>query len=131
MKTSTRVWWLADLPLLLLIVTIPLLTGRAIGFFMDSSSKMVDIRITLAFFVAYAGFEGAFLAWMTRCTPKPVLSNTARAFALRIQLQVAMQLVTRGAVILFVVFAFDELTSTPEPRAAGLPAQFYWPVFHF
>ena len=129
MKTSARAWRLADLPLLILIVIFPVLTGRAIGFFMDSSSRMVEIPVTLAFLVAYAGFEGAFLAWMTRCAPTSVLPNTARAFALRIQLQVSMQVVTRGAVILFFVYAIDELTSAPELGAAGLPAQLYWPVF--
>jgi hypothetical protein len=131
MKTSRRVWRLADLPLLLLIVIIPVLTGPAIGSFMNNSSGTVDIRMTLAFLVAYAGFEGAFLAWMTRCAPKSVLPKNARAFALRIQLQVAMQIVTRGAVIWFVVSAVEELTSAPAPGAAGLPAQFYWPVFSF
>ncbi|WP_332877658.1 sensor histidine kinase [Massilia sp. S19_KUP03_FR1] len=131
MKTSTRVWRLADLPLLLLIVIIPLLTGRVYGSYMDSASMLVDMRIALAFFVAYAGFEAAFLCWMTHRARKPVLPRTACAFAWRIQLQVAMQVVTRGAVILFVIFAFDDLTSEPAPVSADLPAQFSWPVFLF
>lgn len=131
MKISTRGWRLADLPLLLLIVIIPVLTGRAIGLFMDSSSGMIDISVTLAFFVAYAGFEGAFLAWMTACAPKSVLPRTVRAFALRIQLQVALQVLTRGAVILIVVIGIDELTFAPVQGAARVPAHVYLPVFSF
>lgn len=131
MKTSTRAWRLADLALLLLIVIIPVLTGRAIGLFMDSESGMVDTSTTLAFFVAYAGFEGAFLLWMTHCVPKSILPSKAMAFALRIQRQVATQVVTRGAVLFFVVRAFDELTVAPSSNAVGLPAQTYWAIFSF
>jgi hypothetical protein len=131
MKSSTRVWRLADLPILLLIVIIPVVTGRVYGSFVDSSFRMLDSRIALAFIVAYAGFEGAFLAWMTRCAPKSVLPSTARAFALRIQFQVAMQVVTRGAVILFFFYVIDQLTSAPEPGGTELHAQFYSPVFSF
>jgi signal transduction histidine kinase len=131
MMTSTRVWRLTDLPLLVLIVIIPVLTGRAIGLFMESSSAMVDVRITLAFFVAYAGFEWTFLTWMTRRAPKSVLPKNVRAFALRVQSQVAMQIVTRGAVILFLVVAFDELTAGPAQEAAGFTVGSYWPVFSF
>ncbi len=131
MKASTRSWQLSDLPLLLLIVTLPVLTGRVIGSFMDGSTGMVDIRITLAFFVAYAVIEGAFLSWMTRCAPKSVLTKDARAFALRVQSQVAMQIVTRGAVLVSIVVAFDELTAGPSSGASGLAVQSYWPVFSF
>ena len=131
MKTITRSWRLADLPLLLVIVIIPMLTGRAIGLFMDGSSGMVDVSMTLAFFVAYAGYEVAFLAWMTVCAPQSVLPSTARAFALKIQLQVVVQVVTRGAVILFFVIGIDELTFAPEQGAARVPVQFHLPVFSF
>ena len=131
MKTSTRVWRLADLLLLLVLVIIPVLTGRVYGAYMDSASRIADSRIALAFFLAYGGFELAFLAWISRCAQQPVLPRTARAFALRIELQVAMQVVTRGALILFVILAFDEITAVPSPGNADLPAHFYWPVCSF
>lgn len=127
MKTSTRVWRLVDLPLLVLIVVIPVFTGRVIGLFMDGSG-MIDASITPALLVFYAGFEAAFLAWVTRCAPKSVDPKSGRAFALKIQLQAAMQVVTRGAILLLLVGAIDELMSEGDP---GLPMRFYWPVTLF
>lgn len=131
MKTSTRSWRLVELPLLILIAMVPLLTGPAIGSFMNRSSGAVDLRVTFVFILAYAGFELVFLGWMTRFAPKSFPVKSVLTFALRIQLQVAMQMVTRGAVVVIVIYLIDEFTSVPAPGAIGLPPQFYWPVFSF
>jgi signal transduction histidine kinase len=88
----------------------------------------VDISITLAFLMIYAGFEGAYLAWVTHCVPKSVCRNTGRAFALKIQLQATMQVVTRGTILLILTGAIDELMGVGMP---GWPARVYWQVILF
>lgn len=128
MTTSTRASWPYDFPLLMLIVIVPILTGRAIGSFMNSTSAPVDMRVALAFFVAYAGYEAAFLGWMKRCAPKPVSFNKVRDFALRIQLQVAMQIVTHVVVVGCLVYLFDVLGSASVATSSRPPDEFFWPV---
>ncbi len=130
MTGTTRRWRLADLPLLALIVMAPVLTGRTMGKFMDASG-MVDLAVALAFFVAFALFEGAFLVWITRRAPSSVAPRAASAFALRIQSQVALQVATHGAVIWLVVLAIDELAFAPDRGAAGAAFTFHWPVVAF
>lgn len=128
---TPRVWPLGDVALLLLIIIAPVLTGRAIGLFTDSASGIVDIPILLAFVAAYAGFEVSFLTWITHCSPKPVTPRPAIAFALRIQSQVAMQVLTRGAVIVLFVYAFDTLTFAPSTSVAAIQPGSPWPLLSF
>lgn len=131
MTTSTRAWWPYDLPLLMMIVSVPVLTGRAIGMFMNSTSAAVDMRVTLAFFVAYAGYEAAFLGWLNRRAPKPMSFNQVGDFALRIQLQAAVQIVTRAVVVWGLVCLFDALAFASVATSSSLPQEFLWPVLAF
>lgn len=131
MKTPTRAYRLADLPLLILIVMVPVLTGPAIGLFMNGSSGAVDVRVTLVFFVACVGFELSFLRWMGRRAPKGIQLMTVWASALRIQLQVAMQMVTRVTVVVCVIYLIETLTSASPRFASGQQVEIFWPVFSF
>lgn len=127
MRRSTRVWHLADLPLLLLIVIAPFLAMRSIGMFMDSAG-MLALPTMLVFFLAYLGFEAAYLAWVARAAPTPVAFNSTAAFALRIQTQVAMQLLTRGALILLLIYVFDELVLARSGDANVATDKSAWPL---
>lgn len=127
MRHSLRVWHLADLPLLLLIVIAPFLAMRSIGMFMDSAG-LIALPTMLVLFLAYLGFEAAYLAWVARAAPTAVAPKSTTAFALRIQMQVAMQLLTRGAVILLLVYVFDELVSARSGDANVATDKSAWPL---
>lgn len=127
MKISKRHWRLLDFPLLLLIVVMPILPGRTIGPVMDGSGT-VDLSIAFAFLMIYAGFEGAFLAWVTHCAPKLVCRKAGRTFALKIQFQAAMQVVTRGTIVLILIGTIDELMGV---GISGSPARFYLSLILF
>ncbi len=126
MRRSTRVWRLADLPSLLLAMA-PLLAGRALGASMDSAG-MLALPTMLVFLLVYLGFEAAYLASVVRAAPTAIPASGAIAFALRIQVQVAMQLLTRGAVALLFIYVFDELVSARGRDDDIAAASSHWPL---
>lgn len=107
----------ADLALLGLLLLMPVLAGRAIGWSMDDPG----IARAAALLAVWAGYQGAFLVAVVRSAL--VAPALAGAFAWRIQAQAAMQIVLFAVGVLTIVYIVDSLAAeAPDPDMAAQPA---------